>query len=114
MILVAGLHLVSWRCFLGVSAAVFTTIFTVVLTYVISTAAKSGPATYSMLLALYNMIRYDTRCYFNVRSKANMSQLNLPHGNRQLKSVKTEKKLNVEKQICSEIAVNSLGNPRSE
>ena len=26
------------------------------------------------------MIRYDTRCYFNVRSKADMSQLNLPHG----------------------------------
>ena len=25
-------------------------------------------------------IRYDTRCYFNVRSKADMSQLNLPHG----------------------------------
>ena len=25
-------------------------------------------------------IRYDARCYFNVRSKANMSQLNLPHG----------------------------------
>jgi len=25
-------------------------------------------------------ICYDTRCYFNVRSKANMSQLNLPHG----------------------------------
>jgi len=24
-------------------------------------------------------IRYDTKCYFNVRSKANMSQLNLPH-----------------------------------
>jgi len=24
-------------------------------------------------------IRYDTRCYINVRSKANMSQLNLPH-----------------------------------
>jgi len=23
---------------------------------------------------------YGTRCYFNVRSKANMSQLNLPHG----------------------------------
>ena len=22
----------------------------------------------------------DTRCYFNVRSKADMSQLNLPHG----------------------------------
>jgi len=26
-------------------------------------------------------IRYDTKCYFNVRSKADMSQLNLPHGN---------------------------------
>jgi len=26
-----------------------------------------------------DMIRYDTICYFNVRSKANMSQLNLPH-----------------------------------
>jgi len=25
-------------------------------------------------------IRYDTRCYFNVRSKADMSQLNLLHG----------------------------------
>ena len=25
---------------------------------------------------IYN---YDTRCYFNVRSKADMSQLNLPH-----------------------------------
>ena len=27
-----------------------------------------------------NMIRYDTRCYFNVQSKADMGQLNLPHG----------------------------------
>ena len=26
-------------------------------------------------------IRYDTGCYFNVRSKADMSRLNLPHGN---------------------------------
>ena len=25
-------------------------------------------------------IRYDTRCYFDVRSKADTSQLNLPHG----------------------------------
>ena len=25
-------------------------------------------------------IRYVTRCYFNVRSKADISQLNLPHG----------------------------------
>jgi len=29
----------------------------------------------------YDTIRYDTRCYFNVRSKADMSQLNLPHRN---------------------------------
>jgi len=25
-------------------------------------------------------IRYDTRCYFNVHSKADMNRLNLPHG----------------------------------
>ena len=43
-----------------------------------------------------------------------MSQLNLPHGNRQLKSVKTGKKTKSRKQICSEITVNSPGNPRSE
>jgi len=28
----------------------------------------------------YDMIRYDARCYFNVRSKVDISQLNLPHG----------------------------------
>ena len=27
----------------------------------------------------HDTIRYDMRCYINVRSKANMSQLNLPH-----------------------------------
>ena len=32
----------------------------------------------------YDTIRYDTRCYFNVRSKADMSQLNLPHALRVL------------------------------
>ena len=36
-------------------------------------------------------IRYDTRCYFNVRSKADMSQLNLPHGTATTKKCKTEK-----------------------
>jgi len=30
--------------------------------------------------AAYDTIRYDTRCYCNVRSKADISQLNLPHG----------------------------------
>ena len=39
---------------------------------------------YSVLVAAiklcsWSTIRYDTRCYFNVRSKADMSQLNLPH-----------------------------------
>jgi len=29
----------------------------------------------------YDTIRYDTRCYFNVRSKADISRLNLPHRN---------------------------------
>jgi len=28
----------------------------------------------------YDTIRYDTRCHFNVRSKANIIQLNLLHG----------------------------------
>ena len=28
----------------------------------------------------YDTIRYDTRSYFNVHSKADVSQLNLPHG----------------------------------
>ena len=32
----------------------------------------AGPQTHT--------IRYDTRCYFNVRSKAGISRLNLPHG----------------------------------
>ena len=32
------------------------------------------------VVELYDTIRYDTRCYINVRLKANMSQLNLPHG----------------------------------
>ena len=31
-------------------------------------------------LLRYDTIRYDTRCYFNVRSKADVSQLNLPGG----------------------------------
>ena len=29
---------------------------------------------------LHYFISHDTRCYFNVRSKADISQLNLPHG----------------------------------
>ena len=39
------------------------------------TASKSA----GFLVNVYTQ-RYDTRCYFNVRSKADTSQLNLPHG----------------------------------
>ena len=34
----------------------------------------------SVRVCVWATIRYDTRCYFNVRSKADISQLNLPHG----------------------------------
>jgi len=40
-------------------------------------AAAAGGGSVS---ATPGTIRYDTKCYFNVRSKADMSQLNLPHG----------------------------------
>ena len=33
-----------------------------------------------MNLQFKGFVKYDTRCYFNVRSKADISQLNLPHG----------------------------------
>ena len=32
------------------------------------------------LLLSSPIIRYDTRCYFNVCSKADISHLNIPHG----------------------------------
>jgi len=43
-------------------------------------------------------IRYDTRCYFNVRSKADISQLYLQHGTK-LKSGEKEKKLKSENGV---------------
>jgi len=51
---------------------------------------------------------YDTRCYFNMRSKA---QPNLPHGTKARKW-KTVKGKNKKKRICSEVSVNSPENPR--
>jgi len=41
----------------------------------------------------YTLSTYDTTRYYNVRSKADMSQLNLPHGtdNEKWKTEKTEK-----------------------
>jgi len=38
------------------------------------------PGDIDQLLHCAGSVRYDTRCYFNVRSKADMSRLNLPHG----------------------------------
>ena len=58
-------------------------------------------------LLYYDTIRYDTSCYFNVRSKADMSQLNLPHGNRQLKSVKQKKIKCNNGYAQSEVSANS-------
>ena len=55
------------------------------------------------------VVRYDTRCYFNVRSKADMSQLNLPHGNRQLKSIKAEKLRSKRRNLLTSNS-KSLGN----
>ena len=48
---------------------------------VISCHRHTG-ATLACLLGciIVDRLRYDTRCYFNVRSKADISQLNLPHG----------------------------------
>jgi len=42
---------------------------------------STGQVTPNTSAKVSSTIRYDTRCYFNVRSKADMSQLNLPHGN---------------------------------
>ena len=44
--------------------------------------ATKGPFTLirASICRVNDTIRYDTRCYFNVRSKADISQLNLPHG----------------------------------
>ena len=48
-------------------------------------ATTSDVLGFSMTAVLYLTggncgLRYDTRCYFNMRSKADISQLNLPHG----------------------------------
>jgi len=53
--------------------------------------------------------RYDTRCYFNVRSKADMNQLNLPHGNRQRKSGKQKKLKSKKTDLLRSISKQSGG-----
>ena len=55
-------------------------------------------------------IRYDTKCYFNVRSKADMSQLNLYTARKPTtKKCKNRKTKKVKDGICLEVTVNSLG-----
>ena len=62
--------------------------------------------------------RYDTinmRCYFNVRSKAEISRLNLPHGTKNLNGGKKKKlKRKTDRNLCSEVLVNSPRNPWSQ
>jgi len=45
----------------------------------------------TLCLSVVQCIRYDTRCHFNVQSKADISQLNLPHETNNQKVDKTEK-----------------------
>jgi len=45
-----------------------------------SVATCFNACVYFTSLVNHGTIRHDTRCYFNVRSKADMSRLNLPHG----------------------------------
>ena len=52
-------------------------LFMTVFTPVCSRLLKAG---FKDFVGYEVTIRYDTRCYFNVRSKADISQLNLPHG----------------------------------
>jgi len=51
-----------------------------ILTVLIRLTLSSWTLAYSCLYGLAVTFRYDTRRYFNVRSKADISQLNLPHG----------------------------------
>jgi len=46
----------------------------------ISVDPKSISIIFGSIAQKKNTIRYDTRCYYNVRSKADMSRFNLPHG----------------------------------
>jgi len=49
-----------------------------------------------------HQIRYDTRCNFNVRSKADMSQLNLPHG--KVTQEVTERRVHASRKNCGKHA----------
>ena len=48
---------------------------------IVATSSESLPDSGPYLIIRKGLIQYNTRCYFNVRSKVDMSRLNLPHGN---------------------------------
>jgi len=56
--------------------------------------AQSTVSTHWRQCVICSSLRCDTRCYFNVRSKVNMSPLNVPHGTTtkkcETKKVKTD------------------------
>jgi len=66
------------RTELGCSTWVFNTCPTLCCKKILvfMSVLPSGTLSYSWNLTL--LLPYDTRCYFNVRSKADISQLNLP------------------------------------
>jgi len=83
---VTGTEIYEWLVFLCGNSGLG--IFDSLSTTAISATSIAPPRAWSRLPAAdrdeaatrYDTIRYDTRCYFNVQSKAGMSQLNLPHG----------------------------------
>jgi len=80
------------------------------VTITVAVEVKAGNVFTQMLHVNTNTIRYDTRCYFNVRSKADISQLNILHGTNKEKVEKRKSK----KRICSEVSANNPGNPWSQ
>jgi len=54
-----------------------TTLFILIIFFRRLTVAElMNKSNHDLFCKLYDTIRYDTRCYFNVRSKAEMSRLN--------------------------------------
>ena len=57
----------------------------------IAVQGKDFIVSFVIIFGTFVTIRY-TRCYFDVRSKANISQLDLPHGTKIKNVAKTTKK----------------------
>ena len=71
----------SWCHWHSLSLASVTSRLVLPLWYQITgVVPDKGPLNGCACVLRWDTIRYDTRCYFNVRSKADISQLNLPHG----------------------------------